>query len=307
MHPDEDTAVLDPEDALEEVLDDDLAGDPEDGGSGDEDEGTPEAGEGAKSLADLSPEEVKELPAVKALLSSVEESYRRTAEANERAASIRALEAQRSNELNQLRGEAGNTLLRAIERDVTAEVVELVKKWDANPGSEFAIPQNLVAGVVRNHANALVPALIANSFMEAARPLEALRKQHYPAFKADEDDVKALQEASLKSDGKGMVAVNTMIMLKADRAEWEPKVREDERQKTIAELKGVDKAKGDVQATKARTSRPQPTNVNGASGGSREAASVTLGKMTDAQFAALPKARQEDLFKRLEAEERRVR
>lgn len=261
----EDTAVDDSSSLLEAVaeiadaqpeIDDESSATPET--EGDE---APET-EPADPLASLNEEDIRKHPKVEKLLKDFEartrESERRKAEkAREEAQATEAQKAFEAN-VNQLRGQMGNAFLSRTADAITTVVQKAIADWERSGDGKIEITPQEIYKVVAPTVPTLVNAIMANGMKEGSDVYEAYRKQTYADYKPDEDDVITYERAKTAGDWKKLAAVNAVMLLKADRAKTEEKVRKDERAKVLAELKAKADADSANQKAADRNSKPKP-------------------------------------------------
>ena len=260
----EDTAELTPATAVEESdpLLQDIAPEPEIGEAADtpetEGEETPETEE-EESLANLSEEDLLKHPAFIAALEKqkkdiearANESARRREENARKAAQQEEQGKQFEESRQRLRGEVGNRFVSSVTKVVTDLANARAQKWSTLGEGELELDPREVHQVLVPVLQNLTGAVIANGVADGTQIIEAYRKNEYPDYKPDEEDVEALATAKHAGDWRKIMAVNATMMLKADRATVEKTIREDERKKVLAEIR-----RG---PTPTRRQRPPPS------------------------------------------------
>ena len=268
----EDTAELTPATAVEESdpLLQDIAPEPEIGEDSDipetEGEETPETEE-EESLANLSEEDLLKHPAFIAALEKqkkdiearANESARRREENARKAAQQEEQGKQFEESRQRLRGEVGNRFVSSVTKVVTDLANARAQKWSTLGEGELELDPREVHQVLVPVLQNLTGAVIANGVADGTQIIEAYRKNEYPDYKPDEEDVEALATAKHAGDWRKIMAVNATMMLKADRVQIEKTIRDDERKKVLAEIKARADSNTETKAAAQRTAKPKPS------------------------------------------------
>lgn len=268
----EDTAELSPATAVDatDPLLQDIAPEPEieseDAAPETEGEASPET-EDEDSLANLSEEDLQKHPAFLAALEKqkkdiearANESARRREENARKAAQQEEQSKQFEESRQRLRGEVGNRFVSSITKVVTDLANAKAQKWSTLGEGELELDPREIHQVLVPVLQNLTGAVIANGVQDGTQIIEAYRKNEYPGYKPDEEDVSALAAAKHAGDWRKIMAVNATMMLKADRATIEKTIREDERKKVLAELKARADSDTETKAAAQRTAKPKPS------------------------------------------------
>lgn len=265
------TETAPPVDALPEIADADLLPETVEGDK------EPET-EQPEDLASKTDEELEQDARVKALLEKklkdqearLNESARRKAENAANAARKDQLEKEHTAAVANLRGDVGKQLLSGVSRSVAANLQASIKKWaDDNGVDAFQVDPRAVHQQLTGNLVALVDGVVANGVEEGVKVFDLFRRKEYADYKPDEEDVSALANARLQKDFKAAGAITASMLLKAQLASEEPKIRADERKKVLEELRKDAEARKANGAAQARQEKPKPTTAqaNGAAVG----------------------------------------
>lgn len=223
-------------------------------------------------IAALSDDDLRKHPRIGAELKSLEarlnESFRQREENARNQATARAMEEKNSRELEALRGDVGRQYVSSAADLIAKRVTERFTAWAKNPENQddFTVTQADIAEAISGSLGTVASSLVANSLDQAQKVFEEFRKKEYPDYKPEEDLLRVQTQASLKRDLPTLYAANVALMLKADRASYETKVRQDERERVLAEQRKDEQAIKTEKKAEANQARPRPTVVNGASG-----------------------------------------
>lgn len=278
----EDTAVLDqvdtvsedsstppemPEIALEDLLPETGAGEEE----------PPETEQQADQPV-RSDDDLKNDPQVKALLdremksleARLNESARRRAENAAKQAEQKERERKHSEEISRIAGSTGSVFLSNVSRTIAQTIEADVRKWmEESTEGNYKVDPRKVHTAVTASVKQVVDGVTALAVDEGSKIFDGYRRKEFADYKPDEADISALKDAETKKDFRAVGAIRAAILLKAQIAREEPKIREDERKKVLAELRQQAEAKKATQAATTRQERPRPTIAppNGAGAG----------------------------------------
>ena len=218
-------------------------------------------------LANLSEEDLQKHPAFIAALEKqkkdiearANESARRREENARKAAQQEEQARQFEENRQRLRGEVGNRFVSSVTKVVTDIANKKAQQWSTMGEGDLELNPREVHQVLVPVLQSLTGAVIANGVADGTQVIEAYRKNEYPDYKPDEEDVEALAAAKHSGDWRKIMAVNATMMLKADRAKIEKTIREDERKKVMAELKARADSDAETQAAAKRTAKPKPS------------------------------------------------